>query len=90
MGQSKLSGAEITFQNAIKVTKPGGSISNIGYHGKGDFVGIPRIDWGVGMAEKTINTALCPGGSLRLGRLLRLLEKKKNRSYEDDDSYFQV
>lgn len=70
-------GADITFQNAIKVTKPGGTISNVGYHGEGEFVRIPRLDWGVGMAEKTIRTSLCPGGSLRLGRLLRLLENKK-------------
>jgi isopropanol dehydrogenase (NADP+) len=70
-------GADITFQNAIKVTKPGGTISNVGYHGEGEFVRIPRLDWGVGMAEKTIRTSLCPGGSLRLGRLLRLLENKR-------------
>jgi threonine dehydrogenase-like Zn-dependent dehydrogenase len=41
-------GAEVTFQNAIKVTKAGGTISNIGYHGEGEFVGIPRIAWGGG------------------------------------------
>jgi isopropanol dehydrogenase (NADP+) len=68
-------GAEITFQEAIKVTKPGGTISNVGYHGHGEFVEIPRVEWGVGMAEKTIRTALCPGGSLRLKRLLRLLQR---------------
>jgi threonine dehydrogenase-like Zn-dependent dehydrogenase len=67
-------GSEATFQAAIKSTKPGGTISNIGYHGHGDFVGIPRVEWGVGMAEKTIRTALCPGGRLRLERLLRLLQ----------------
>ncbi len=67
-------GSEQTFQNAIRVTKPGGTISNAGYHGKGDFVGIPRLDWGVGMAEKTIRTGLCPGGRLRMERLLRLLQ----------------
>jgi len=67
-------GAEATFQAAIKSTKPGGTISNIGYHGHGDIVGIPRVEWGVGMAEKTIRTALCPGGRLRLERLLRLLQ----------------
>ena len=70
-------GADITFQNAIAVTKPGGTISNIGDHGEGDFVHIPRVAWGVGMAEKTITTALCPGGSLRMNRLLRLLEMKR-------------
>ncbi len=67
-------GADITFQNAIKVTKAGGTISNIGYHGQGDFVHIPRLDWGVGMAEKTIKTGLCPGGRLRMERLLQLIE----------------
>ncbi|HVN91503.1 MAG TPA: NAD(P)-dependent alcohol dehydrogenase [Candidatus Binataceae bacterium] len=70
-------GSEEPFQNAIKVTKPGGSISNAGYHGKGDFVAIPRLDWGVGMAEKTIRTLLCPGGRLRMERMLRLLQHKR-------------
>jgi isopropanol dehydrogenase (NADP+) len=68
-------GADTTFQNSIKVTKPGGTISNAGYHGEGEFVHIPRLDWGVGMAEKTIRTGLCPGGRLRMERLLRLVEK---------------
>jgi threonine dehydrogenase-like Zn-dependent dehydrogenase len=70
-------GADITFQNAIKVTKAGGTISNVGYHGQGDFVHIPRVEWGVGMAEKTITTGLCPGGRLRMERLLRVLEMKR-------------
>lgn len=70
-------GADITFQQAIKVTKAGGTISNVGYHGRGDFVHIPRREWGVGMAEKTIKTGLCPGGRLRMERLLRMLEMKR-------------
>jgi isopropanol dehydrogenase (NADP+) len=70
-------GADSTFQNCIKVTKPGGVISNTGYHGEGEFVHIPRIEWGVGMAEKTIATGLCPGGRLRMERLLRILEMKR-------------
>ncbi|HVN29666.1 MAG TPA: NAD(P)-dependent alcohol dehydrogenase [Candidatus Binataceae bacterium] len=70
-------GGNEAFQNAIKVTKPGGVISNAGYHGKGEFVAIPRIEWGVGMAEKTIRTGLCPGGRLRMERMLRLLQTKR-------------
>lgn len=70
-------GADPTFQNCVKVTKPGGTISNIGYHGSGDFVHLPRVEWGVGMAEKTITTGLCTGGRLRMERLLRLLEMKR-------------
>lgn len=67
-------GAQVTFENCFKVTRPGGTISNIGYWGHGDYVNIPRLDWGVGMAEKTITTLLCPGGSERMGRLMRLIQ----------------
>jgi threonine dehydrogenase-like Zn-dependent dehydrogenase len=70
-------GADLTFQTAVKVTKPGGTISNTGYFGEGEFVSIPRVEWGVGMADKTIATGLCPGGRLRMERLLRVLEAKR-------------
>ncbi len=67
-------GADATFQTAVKVTKPGGTISNTGYFGEGEFVHIPRVEWGVGMADKTIATGLCPGGRLRMERLLQILQ----------------
>jgi threonine dehydrogenase-like Zn-dependent dehydrogenase len=67
-------GSQATFEACIEVTRPGGTISNIGYHGHGDFLRIPRAAWGVGMGDKTIRTALCPGGKERMQRLLRLLE----------------
>ncbi len=67
-------GAQLTLENCIKVTRPGGTISNIGYHGEGDYLMIPRLDWGVGMSDKTIRTGLCPGGKERMVRLLRLIE----------------
>jgi isopropanol dehydrogenase (NADP+) len=92
-------GADGTFQSCVKVTKAGGTISNIGYHGEGDFVHLPRVEWGVGMAEKTITTGLCPGGRLRMERLLRLLEMKRvdptpmtthTFSFADMDRAFEV
>lgn len=67
-------GSPRTFAACVSATRPGGTISNVGYHGDGDTVPIPRLDWGVGMSDKTIRTALCPGGSERMGRLLRLIE----------------
>lgn len=33
--------------------------------------------WGVGMSDKTIRTALCPGGAERMSRLLRLLDNER-------------
>jgi threonine dehydrogenase-like Zn-dependent dehydrogenase len=67
-------GAQAALENCIKVTRPGGTISNLGYHGEGDYLKIPRLEWGVGMAEKTIKTLLCPGGSERMTRLIRLIQ----------------
>jgi len=67
-------GAQETFEACVKATRPGGVISNIGYHGKGEYVKIPRAEWGVGMSDKTIRTGLCPGGRVRMERLLRLIE----------------
>ena len=67
-------GSQTTFENCFKVTRPGGTISNIGYFGHGDYINIPRLDWGVGMGEKTITTLLCPGGSERMGRLMRMIK----------------
>ena len=67
-------GSQETFSACIKATRPGGTISNVGYHGKGDFISIPRLDWGVGMSDQTIRTSLCPGGKERMKRLLRLID----------------
>jgi threonine dehydrogenase-like Zn-dependent dehydrogenase len=67
-------GSQETFEACIKVTRPGGTISSVGYYGKGDYIKIPRREWGVGMSDKTIRTGLCPGGKERMKRLLRLIE----------------
>lgn len=92
-------GSNETFKNCIEVTKPGGVISNVGYHGQGEYVEIPRAGWGVGMAEKDIVTLLCPGGRLRLQRLLQLLEQDRvdptrmtthEFAFEDIDDGFQL
>jgi len=67
-------GAQTTFESCVKATRPGGTISVVGYFGEGDYVKIPRLEWGVGMGDKTIRTGLCPGGKERMKRLLRLIE----------------
>lgn len=68
-------GLASTFAACIRATRPGGVISNVGYHGDGDSVPIPRLDWGVGMSDKVIRTALCPGGAERMSRLMRLIQR---------------
>lgn len=66
-------GSQQTFENCIKATRPGGTVSNIGYFGEGDYIKIPRWEWGLGMSDKTIKTLLCPGGTERMRNLLTLI-----------------
>jgi len=66
-----------TFEPVIKCLKPGGKIGNVNYLGSGDYVNIPRLDWGCGMGHKQILGGLMPGGRLRLQKLASLIEYGK-------------
>lgn len=67
-----------TWEQAIRVTKPGGRISNIGYHGEvPEDLRIPLEPFGLGMADKQIYGGLCPGGGERLSRIFRLMATGK-------------
>lgn len=63
-----------TFIDAVKMLKPGGIIGNVNYLGSGDYVRIPRLEWGCGMGHKTIAGGLMPGGRYRMEKLVSLLE----------------
>ena len=63
-----------TFIDAVTMVKPGGIIGNVNYLGEGEFIRIPRVQWGCGMGHKTIRGGLMPGGRLRLEKLISLLE----------------
>ena len=55
-----------TFDQAVRMVKAGGKISNINYLGGGDYFKIPRVEWGVGMGHKQIIGGLMLGGRLRM------------------------
>ena len=63
-----------TMIQAVTILKPGGRIGNVNYLGAGDYVRIPRIEWGCGMGHKTIAGGLMPGGRLRMEKLASLME----------------
>ena len=63
-----------TFAQAISMLKPGGKIGNVNYLGEGEYVKIPRIEWGCGMGHKQINGGLMPGGRLRSEKLACLAQ----------------
>ena len=48
-------------------------IGNVNYLGSGDYITIPRVEWGCGMANKVISGGLMPGGRLRLEKLGSLI-----------------
>ena len=62
-----------TFIQAMEMLKPGGRIGNVNYLGSGDYIRIPRVEWGCGMGHKTIAGGLMPGGRLRMEKLAALL-----------------
>jgi threonine dehydrogenase-like Zn-dependent dehydrogenase len=66
-----------TFEQAVKVIRPGGIVSNVNYLGKGDYIKIPRVDWGVGMGHIRIIGGLMPGGRKNMEYLSNLLKYKK-------------
>lgn len=63
-----------TFAQAINILKPGGRIGNVNYLGEGDYIKIPRTEWGCGMGHKVIAGGLMPGGRLRMEKLAALME----------------
>ena len=66
-----------TFESAVKALKPGGKIGNVNYIGEGDYIKIPRVEWGCGMGHKQIAAGLMPGGRLRMEKLISLIETKR-------------
>lgn len=62
------------IKKGVKMAKPGSVISNVNYYGEGEDLLIPRLEWGCGMAHKTIRGGLCPGGRVRMERLASLVK----------------
>ena len=62
-----------TIDQAIRMLKPGGTIGSVNYLGSGDYVKIPRVEWGCGMSHKKIHCGLMPGGRLRSEKLVKLI-----------------
>jgi len=64
-------GTQATFESALRVLKPGGTLSSLGVY-SGDLT-IPLSAFAAGLGDHRINTALCPGGKERMRRLMNVL-----------------
>ncbi len=65
-------GLQVTFENALRSVRPGGTVSSLGvYSGK---LQVPYDAFAAGLGDHTIVTTLCPGGKERMERLMRMVE----------------
>jgi len=65
-------GKQETFENALRVTRPGGTLSSLGvYSGK---LIAPYEALYAGLGDQRIVTTLCPGGKERMRRLMAMIE----------------
>lgn len=65
-------GIQQTFENALRVLRPGGTLSSVGVYS--GHLRIPLEAFGAGLSDHRIVTTLCPGGKERMYRLMRLVE----------------
>jgi threonine dehydrogenase-like Zn-dependent dehydrogenase len=69
-------GVADSFPRAVEATRLGGAVAVLSsYSGPPDAVlPIPLVHWGWGVGDKTILSTFAPAGSVRLARLLSLIE----------------
>jgi alcohol dehydrogenase len=64
-------GTQATFEAALRVLRPGGTLSSLGVY-SGDLT-IPLGAFAAGLGEYKIVTTLCPGGKERMRRLMEVV-----------------
>ena len=68
-------GQQETFENCLRVLKPGGVLSSLGvYSGK---LSLPLDAIAAGLGDHRIVTTLCPGGKERMRRLLNVVASNR-------------
>jgi alcohol dehydrogenase len=68
-------GKQETFENALRVLRPGGTLSSLGvYSGK---LCVPLQAFAAGLGNHKIVTTLCPGGKERMRRLMEMVEHSR-------------
>lgn len=65
-------GLQATFEQALRILKPGGTLSSLGVYSQD--LKIPLDAFAAGLGDHTIKTCLCPGGKERMRRLLSVVE----------------
>lgn len=64
-------GSQATFEGALRVLRPGGTLSSLGVYSTD--LQIPLDAFAAGLADLKIVTTLCPGGKERMRRLMSVI-----------------
>lgn len=64
-------GTQATFESALKVLRPGGTLSSLGVYSTD--LKIPLAAFSAGLGDNKIVTSLCPGGKERMRRLMNVV-----------------
>jgi threonine dehydrogenase-like Zn-dependent dehydrogenase len=65
-------GSQATFESALRVLRPGGTLSSLGVYSAD--LKIPLDAFAAGLGDHTITTTLCPGGKERMRRLMAVIQ----------------
>jgi threonine dehydrogenase-like Zn-dependent dehydrogenase len=68
-------GRQQTFEAALRVLRPGGTLSSLGVYSAD--LKIPLDAFAAGLGDHTIRTTLCPGGKERMRRLMEIVASKR-------------
>ena len=68
-------GTQRTFEAALRVLRPGGTLSSLGVY-SGDLT-IPADAFSAGLGDNKIVTSLCPGGKDRMRRLMDVIASNR-------------
>ena len=68
-------GRQQTFEAALRVLRPGGTLSSLGVYSSD--LKIPLDAFMAGLGDHTITTTLCPGGKERMRRLMEVIASKR-------------
>jgi len=67
-------GNQNTFTQAIAMTKECGTIANVNFFDVSETLSMPAYLWGLGMSNKDIRGGFCPGGALRIIKMLNMIQ----------------
>jgi threonine dehydrogenase-like Zn-dependent dehydrogenase len=68
-------GTQATFEAALRVLKPGGTLSSLGVYSS--KLSLPLDAFAAGLGDHHIVTTLCPGGKERMRRLLSIVASRR-------------